>query len=347
MTKTLLVGLFGPGALENSYLRAFSEVGTEPHTFDIGAAERRYCRLGLLGRHFNRFVPVEPWIRKANRELFLKVRELEPEILVVFGQSRVRVGTLAQLKAAMPVRTVLIWQDALPFMDVQTATALPLFDLVATYARSSVEVLTRLGAKRVEWVPLAADPCQHGPAGAGDDPLPAPDADVSFIGQWRPERELAITTLLAARPDLRVRIWGPDWGRRCAGNSRVVAAWQRRPLFGAEFAQAIRRSRLSLNVIDDTNYPAANMRFFEIPCAGGVQVSSPCPEMADVFKDGETVFYYSTPAELPKVVARVLDDPAVAELVRSNGHRTVLAEHTYARRAASILTSLAQDSRWT
>lgn len=109
---------------------------------------------------------------------------------------------------------------------------------------------------------------------------------MTFIGGWRPERE----AVLAGLAGLDLKIWGPEWDRRCAGNAVVLKAWQGRPLVGTEFATAVAASKVNLNIIDPTNHPAANMRFFEIPVAGGLQVCSACPEMSGVFRDGEEIF---------------------------------------------------------
>ena len=57
----------------------------------------------------------------------------------------------------------------------------------------------------------------------------------------------------------------------------IRRAWQGRALRGADFAKAVSCSKLSLNIIDPTNYPAANMRFFEITTAGGLQVTYRLP----------------------------------------------------------------------
>lgn len=337
-SKVMLVGYFGIGALECSFATAFKDTGCEVSCFDIQASMQVNCRLGRAGRLFNKFVPVGPWIRKANREMVLEARRFLPDVLVVFGQNPVQAGALAQIRAMMDVKTVYVWPDTLVYLSESMITVLPLYDLVATYSNSTVSLFERLGAPNVKWVPLAADTKMHGVAdnSVNVDVI----ADVAFIGQWRPERERAVAAILNLLPDIDLKIWGPDWGRRCKGKSRILKCWQGRPLYAKEFATTVASSKINLNIIDDTNFPAANMRFFEIPCAGGLQLSSTCPEMEGTFIDGEGVFYYHSLEELPKLVNNLLQNNSQCKQVAQYAHDLVHREHTYLHRVQHIFDLL-------
>jgi spore maturation protein CgeB len=281
------------------------------------------------------FVPVEPWIQKANRDLVLQVKNLSPDIVMVFGRNRVLSGALAQIRATTCTTFVLVWPDTLLNLGPALTINLPLYDLIATYANSTISAFERLGARRVVWLPLAADPHLHASSIA---PLKY-QHDVGFIGQWRPEREQAMAWLMRASPDIKLRIWGPDWIRRTRNNAlrRVV---QGRSLYAAAFSEAVRNCRMNMNVIDATNYPAANMRFFEIPCAGGLQICSPCPEMEKEFIHAETIFYYRSLDELADLVRSLRRDDAQCQRVARNANSLVLDKHTYKHRAQTILSLL-------
>ena len=338
--RLLLVGSFGAGALEHSYENAFRRIGYEVVRFDMGASVRKHCRLGGVGRILNKFIAVEPWISKANREMVLLAQKSQPDIVIVVGQNVVRAGALAQLRSMCDVSIVYIWPDTLLYLNQQLIAALPLYDLVASYSASAVCHFRSLGARRVEWVPLGADPDMHPLTVAS---LPADSqlhADVSFIGQWRPEREHVLRVVLDSLRGYDIKIWGGDWGRRCRRNKGIIGAWQGRPLYGREFAKVISSSKVSLNIIDPTNYPAANMRFFEIPCAGGLQVSSPCPEMESHFKEGETIFTFRRVEELPELLQNLLANETLRKRVASVSHEAVLRDHTYVCRARQIVSLL-------
>ncbi len=338
--RVLLVGSFSPGALECSYQNAFQALGWEVRTFDIVASIDHSCRFGKIGRVLNEFVPVEPWIRKANREMIVMAQEFQPVILIVFGQSKVRTGALAQLRSLAGVSIVFVWQDPLNNLSEHSIGSLPLYDLVATYSRDTAPQFERLGSRRVEWVPLGCDPCLHPAPGGSASAEATFGADISFIGYWRPERERVLRILLAEFPTLTIRIWGQGWDRHCRGKRDILHVWQGRSVIGNDFAFAVSSSKINLNIIDAGANSAANMRFFEIPCAGGLQVCSACPEMEAEFKHGETIFYFRELADLPDLVRSLLRDDALRQRVAKAAHEKVLGEHTYVHRAMRILDLL-------
>lgn len=333
--RVMLVGSLAPGALEVSYLSAFQDIGCETLAFDLVSAINKYCRLGKPGRLFNAFVPVEPWIRKANRDMVLAARQFAPDVLIVFGQNRVGVGALAQIRAMRQIRLVYVWPDTLVNFNASLAPSLSLYDLVGTYSASTIHAFEHLGARCVAWIPLGADPHMHPVTGV----VAGFESDVAFVGQWRPERDAAVSAILSALPNINLKIWGPEWGRR-SRDPLILKAWQKRPLYARDFSSAVGSAKINLNIIDDTNYPAANMRFFEILIAGGLQICSPCPEMEAEFRHGETVFYYRNLTELPELIRMLLADENLRQQVAQTAHEKVLQEHMYTHRAGRILELL-------
>ncbi|MBA7587016.1 hypothetical protein ES708_29026 [subsurface metagenome] len=99
---------------------------------------------------------------------------------------------------------------------------LPLYDLVATYSKSSVKLFVQLNAPKVKWIPLAGDPSLHSPyIKISDFQRQSFDCDVGFIGNYRPERENVIRKLLSAGID--VKVWGHDTWRRDAIDSILLS----------------------------------------------------------------------------------------------------------------------------
>jgi hypothetical protein len=333
--RVLIIGQDAPAALELSYLRAFETFGCEVELFDMVQAVNRYVRLGKWGRLFNTFVPIEPWIRKANRELLHRVTTWRPHMLINFAQHPARVGTLAQMKASSGIQLVQLWPDTLVNWNTDLSACLPLYDLVAAHSKTTLPWFKQMGARRVEWVPLAGDPALH-PHYQSQDVEPAYRAEVSFVGGWRPEREEVLSQL----GQFDLKIWGPEWGRRCKNNAVIMRAWQKRAAIGAEFAKVVAGSHVNLNIIDFSNYPSANMRFFEIPTAGGLQVSSPCPEMEAEFRHGEHVLYYQTGSDLLDLIRQLLADEMLGQHVAQAAHELVMTRHTYTHRTRVILEQL-------
>jgi spore maturation protein CgeB len=333
MPEILIVGSAAMGSLESSYGKAFSELGWAVSFWDPVQVTNRYVLGGRLGRMVSSFIRVEPWLMKANRQLVIDVMRLRPRLILTFTHPHLLPGALAQIRAAVDVTLLQIWPDTMSNWGATLSPNLPLYDLVATYSQATVPILKSMGARQVTWLPLAGDPELHPSDTSYRSDLAA---EVSFIGGWRPEREAVLSQL----QNFDLKIWGPEWGRRCRNNQAITKAWEGRALRGVEFAQAVQGSKINLNIIDPTNYPAANMRFFEIPTAGGLQVCSSCHEMEAEFRHGEQIFYFHNQAELPELLRALLSDEALRTKVATAAHAEVLARHTYTHRAQRLLELL-------
>jgi hypothetical protein len=338
--KGMLLAEPGDTGLLGSYDRALRKLGCRTEIWDFDAARARQARLGRIGRFLHGFVVFEPWLKRANRDLVIAVRERRPDFLGVGGAMRVTAGALAQIRASVPsTKLVLFWPDPLQNLETINVQALPLYDLVATYTGSSIDPLLRLGARRVEWLPFAADADLYEGAPPREDASSPYACDVGFIGAYRPEREKAVLALHEA--GIHVRVWGPsDWMKRAENKSAALQYWGRRPLYGPEFARGTRASKLALNVIDPTNYPAANMRLFETLACGGTLLASSCPEFADDFPEGIAAFYFDSMDELVAKVRELLPRSDHRKAVADEGRRRVLAGHTYGDRARRLLRLL-------
>jgi spore maturation protein CgeB len=341
MGSALIVGTFAswPGALETSIERATADIGWRVSRFDLHAEVQRHARFGHLGRRLNEFLAVEEWAVKGNRELVRTALRSQPDVLIVVGQAPIHPGALAQLRASTSTRLVLLWPDTLINLHRTHLDCLPLFHLVASYSHAAVPVFTRLGCERVEWVPLGADPVMHQPHRLTGRELAEYSCDISFVGNWRPERERLLTAL--SDLNVTIKVWGgPAW-KAC--EQRVPAlkgTWQGRPIYEQEFAKAVSASRISVNRIDETNYPAANMRFFEVPAAGGLQLASACPEMANAMIDQQHVVYFKDEDDARRLAAWLLKDEDRRAGIASMGHREVLKHHTYAHRMTRLLATV-------
>jgi spore maturation protein CgeB len=338
--KVFIAGRVTKDALEGSYLRAFQKLGLTVTSWDMPKALVGRTRLGPIGRFVNGFWPVEVWVMKANRDLLLAVLKSSPDLLLVFGGSSVSGGVLGQIKAALPqCQIVLIWPDSLLYCYSWVLDAIPAYDLIATYSRATVDPFLRLGARRAAWVPLGFDPELHSPypdENQNSRAVVYANCDASFVGSYTPEREEIVVQLVSA--GLRVRVWGSrDWERAARDRAALKKYWQGGPLFGKDFCLAVRSAPVSLNPINPVTYPAANMRFFEIPGCGGVSVCAKSPELEAEFPDRQACYYYDSPADAARVVRMALDDPEGRKRVSRAGQEIVLGAHTYVHRAQQIL----------
>lgn len=329
--KVLVVSDLNVNSLSNSYIRALQTMNYEVKTFDPYQSQQKYIRLGKLGQKIHSFWPVEVWVRKANRELAILFKSLQPDKVIVFGNAPVLFSTLAFFKSISECQLILYWPDTLTNLEQNQVNGARLYDVVATYSSATIPVFKQMGFTDAVWCPFAGDIDFLGGYENKDEFL----YDVSFAGGWRRERENAMAAIIDAFPHLKIFIRGLEWERNCR-DKKILTRLNATPFYGKDFGNFFRNSRISLNIIDDTNYPAANMRFFEIPAAGGLQLSSACPEMEQMFRNKEHILYFSHREDLINQINFVLKNPDECRHIRKQSHQFVKEHHNYQSRVTKI-----------
>jgi spore maturation protein CgeB len=335
-TKIIVIGSSAASSLELSYVRAAQHLGFEVNHFDPGKRLSKYIKGGRFGHTLQTFLPVDAWTRKMNRELAIEVKNYKPDIILLMGPARILFGTIATIKVISNARLVWIWPDTPMNLTPNNFEAASLFDISATYSEKTVPVFKKLGFNNVIWAPLAGDPFLHSYSSQEERKF---INDISFVGMWRPEREKVMSFILNKFPTRNIHLYGKYWKRNCTDKA-LLQKWQGEELIGKELASFFHTSRININVIDDTNYPAANMRFFEVCTAGGLQLTSSCPEMETTFRDNEHLLYFSSEAELQEKIEWAFNNEAETKTIRENGLELINSGHTYTHRLQAILSEL-------
>jgi len=344
--RILALGSPAGSGLIASYGRALATLDVDVRWWDLKSSVDRNTPLGKPGRVANNFLHVEPWVRKANREFFTAVAQHKPNAIIGVANSPLLAGTLAQLRTTFPdIAKVLLWPDTLINLRSYVVAALPMYDLVATYSRATLDAFRSLGAREVIWLPFGGDHLYFPPDGPE---LTAFDrhkyeCDVVVVGNYRAERERGV--LLLRDAGLRVRVWGTTSWKQATNKVALEDYWEGSPLFGEDMAKAIRFAKISLNQIDPANYPGANMRFFETLASGGTSLTSRCPEFEDEFRDAETCRYFASLADMVETAKELVAMPALRRSIAERGQELVLQNHTYVDRAKRLLAAIDEIPR--
>lgn len=334
--KVVILGNAGLGSLELSYKTAFEYLGYEVLLLDVDKHINNHVPFGKLGNYVNTFIGVDSWIIKGNRDLVLKIKNFNPELTLVFCNASFITGSLAFLKIICHSKIGLIWPDTVFNIGNNIITNHNLYDFVGCYSSNSIPVFEDIGFKNVFWLPLAADQWLHGV----DTISPIYCNDIAFIGGWRPERETTLSLIKDNFPKAKLLIKGPGWLKKCKIKS-LKANIDGGIALGSDFAKLINVSKINLNIIDPTNFPAANMRFFEIPMCNGFQLSSSCPEFESIFTEQNHLSYYNSENSLITNINYYLnlDNLSLSKIIL-NANQLVYNEHTYVHRAKQIIKTI-------
>jgi len=330
--RVIFFSLSDPYGLCSSYRRAADAMGLRYQFFDYEKVLTRYTPLGKVGRKIAQHIHVDSVNHKLNREFVVSVKDYKPDAIFFFTNAPVASGALIFIKSILPeCRLILVWPDSLLNIQWGTFNNLSLFDGIASYSSSFLPVLQKITSSKAMFIPLAGDLALH-----GMEPTSADKVDIGFVGGWRPERQKRLELLCEVFPESRFEIHGVRWKENCS-KSNLKSKIKGTGLHGPVMAQFFNSTTLNLNIIDDTNYPAANMRFFEIPAAGGLELVSSCPEMESYFIDGQDLFYFQTDDEMIEKAKLIFHQPELQMPVKWNGYTKIKEQHHYGIRLQTIL----------
>ena len=209
------------------------------------------------------------------------------------------------------------------------------FDVVLSYTGggSLAELTTRLGARRAAPLYGSVDPDVHQPV----PPVDAYRADLSYIGTYSADRQVALERLFlaAARelPSHRFVLAGSQYPADFPWSPNILYKRHLAPDQHPEFYSS---SRLTLNVtraaMAATGYCPSG-RLFEAAACGAPILSDSWPGLDQFFEPEREIFVASTTDEAVRAIR--MSDLELRAVARRARERT-LAEHTADRRARDL-----------
>jgi len=272
------------------------------------------------------------WARRFRQRLLERMHGRQWQVLLSI-QGKIDAATVRQLRQHSPGLQVIYWWG-----DILNDNALSRIRDVAGFAdrilvsyAGSHAKLEKLYGEQLVYFPFGVAPAFHNIG------TPAPrerhrfGAEVSFVGTCYPERceLLRYLNSVLASP---VAVWGRGW-RHCHGvRGRGAMA-----LHESQLVHAC--SKISLNLHHAGSDDGGNMKFWEIPAAGGFQICDWQPALAASAHGKHTIFCRSLP-EFAKSIHHYLSHPDERMQLTRSAHQAVLESADYAPRLAALLQGL-------
>lgn len=250
-------------------------------------------------------------------------------------------ATLDKLKAKWP--TCAWFGDDTWRFDSYSSKLAPHFTHVLTTDMFSVEKYRRLGVEPIltQWAGHTfGSPLSSLPAGAKFD------FEISFIGGYNYVRGWFIKTL--AKKGIKVECFGHGWP-----NGAVSFE---------EMGKIFNTSRINLNLSNSVPHDIRcvlagplnlaryirgkktaeqiKARNFEIPLAGGFQLTNYAPGLERYLKIGEEVSVFTTPEDCADQVRYYLANEPERARIAAVGHARAEKEHTYLARFSEIFSKI-------
>lgn len=279
---------------------------------------------------------------QLQKVLINKARECKPDLVFfILFKDQFAIETLDLLKSEFA--TFAWFGDDQWRFDSYSAKLAPHFTYVATTDLWSVPKYKELGINPIlsQW---AAQPYSDniGPLGDGE----RYDYDVSFVGGYNRYRGWFIDRL--AKLGIKVECFGAGWS-----NGRISFE---------EMEQIFRRSKINLNISNSVGQDTAfvldslrnvlkyfrhpknaeqiKARNFEIPLAGGFQLTNFVLGLERYLVIGEEVAVYTSVEECANQVKYFLENEELRQRIIERSHQRAKAEHTYRSRLEKILQAI-------
>jgi spore maturation protein CgeB len=213
------------------------------------------------------------------------------------------------------------------------ASLVPRYDMIFTYGGGQpvIDDYLAFGARHCVPIYNALDPSTHYPV----PPTPRFASDLSFLGNRLPDREARVDEFFfkaaKALPDRNFLIGGSGWvDSDLPGNVRNAGhvLTTDHNAFNCSARAVLNISRASMARYGFS--PAT--RVFEAAGAGACLITDAWDGIEEFFEPDREILVAAHGAEVAGLIARITVDSAAS--VGRKAYQRVLAEHTYAQRAA-------------
>ncbi len=301
------------------------------------AFDRKLKGLTSLGfaayRKGSRSIPqrLNPEIRARNERIVSNAIAADPElVLITGGYTQLFPHTIERIKAVTGA-TIAGTCGVGPF-DYSNACereiAVKYYDFAFTNTSHRTQAWRALGVNAVQ---LPVSGCAPAFAKAVKETDERFTADVSFVGQPYPRRVMYFEQL----PDVDVALYGPGW------DETPLAEYHRGEAWGKERIKAIYNSKISLNVHHRCSGYGGNMRLFEIPVAGTMQIVDTYDP--DWYEEGDEIVSVETPEEMRDTVEYYLNNDEKRNRIAEQGHERAKRDHNYHQRMEQLVSIVAND----
>ncbi len=330
MTTFLLVGEMKPGQLGEFCYRALNDIGVNVKAFDMGGypfAEWRASSIPLLP-------DISHWIERrwANYVLPQRVRQTQPDKILILGGRQLSVGAIRKIKENSSARLA-SWNPDSPWEPHNSSQALletiPAYDMHFTWGNFLKPQFEAAGAQRIQYLPFAYDSKLHRPS------LKKVKQNIVFAGTWEAPRE----ALLNHVPEQHLELWGNHWHRLGAGSPLKECV--QGVAEGDRLSRVLSGAQIALNFVRSQNASAHNMRTYEAPACGAFMLSSQTEEQLNLLTAGTEADYFSDGRELREKCDYYLARPDACENIAQAGYLKITnGNNTYQDRMRTVVNAL-------
>jgi glycosyltransferase involved in cell wall biosynthesis len=337
--RILAVSALWQGANDYAFVRAFRRAG---HSVRV-VSEHEYFppwqnRLLRLAKRALK----ERIVEEYNAALLREARMLRPDLFFVFKGPLVQAKTLRAFRDMGTICIQFYPDTGFRAHSPQLWDAISEYDwFFSTKPNHAKELRHSHGYDRVSFLPHGFDPETHRPVVTTTRDISDYSCDVSFIGNISTKKRATMAKLVKETRDLDIAIWGPSaWG---AQGGALGQAYRGSPVFGLEYAKAIRLSKINLGLLFEGNSDGAaadviTSRSFHIPASGGFMLHERTEEAESFFEDGTECAFFRGSEELAEKIRYYLEhEDERRQIAEAGCRRCQTSGYSIDDRAAAVI----------
>lgn len=334
--KVLVIGPFAGEQRETSIARGFllNKCDVQEHSY----GDLLYSANPFVRAQFR--LGVGPVFSILCRRIISHILKFKPDVLFFRRPLEFSAEMIEEVKSASSALVVSFNNDD-PFSSVyddrrwkSLRSAIPKFDLHFAFRKTNLKQLTDSGAKKVllwepfysPWIHNDRFACSHSPE----------DFHLLFaMHAEKDERRDALYAMKNVGIPVNVHSW--NWSR-VFGKNDAANLQVHPPIWGDAYVKAISHAAGTLCFYSKQNNDEITTRVMEIPACLGLLLSWRTERVQEIFDDEQEAFFFSSTAELLRIVNVLKTRPHLVDTVKKNGMAKLLkSRHSIVDRCSDAL----------
>jgi spore maturation protein CgeB len=335
--KLLIIGSDKIFAIENFYVKYLIEEGIDVSNFSAQSYFYDYYQKNIFNKLLFK-IGVSSIYKRINKKLRQRIEIFKPDAILVFKGMEIYPSSLQWAKAK-GIKLINYNPDN-PFLfsgkgsgNANLKNSISLYDLHLTYDLGIKKEMELTYKIRTAILPFGFDieeklfeKCL----------LQKEIIKVCFLGN--PDKYRADFLNRMAAAGIPLDVYGNDWKDFVTHANITVFD----PVYGDGFWLALRKYRVQLNFMRPHNPNSHNMRSFEVPAIGGIQLAKATPDHQTYFEPGKEIFLYTTITDCIEQVNKILNlSIAEANIIREQSRkRSLQSRYSYKERSKQLLEEI-------
>jgi spore maturation protein CgeB len=334
--KLLIVGNIVHASIEHHYIKYLNQLELPTTAFNLG---NYFDVKNIAFRIRNKLGDISIY-KQANAALIKHCEQEKPTIVWVFKGIEIFPETLQYLKN---IGIYLVnYNPDHPFLRTSTShggkqieAAVPLYDFHFTYIKTLCQKFEKEYHLKSEWLPFGFELSDtlYNQINESNDVI----NKIAFVGN--PDSIRANTVKLILSKGYQVDVYGHGWEKWVKKNEQINVY---DAVYGNGFWEKIKNYKVQLNIFRPHNIGSHNMRTFEIPAIGGIQLAPYSAEHEELFKPEKEIFLYENDEQMFNQIDKLLNysSEQILDFGKLARAKSVDQNYSYQNRANQVLQSL-------